>query len=93
MYSVHGECFDCVILKETRMRAEGSYDAYVKDIMNGNKNAMLYDLEQALDDWMTQDSSFVSEDGVVEDWSGGKRDTALYDQVKEAIKKGRETEI
>ena len=93
MYAIHGECFDCVILRETRMRAEGTYDDYVKSILNGNKNAILTDLEQALDDWMIADSSFVSEDGVVEDWSGGKRDVKAYDQLKEAIKKGRETEI
>ena len=93
MYAIHSQCFECVVLMETRLKAQGTYQDYVRAMMNGNKNAILTDLEQALDSWMIEDTSFVSEDGVVEDWSKGKRDTEAYDQVKEAIKKGRETEI
>jgi uncharacterized protein YecA (UPF0149 family) len=93
MYAIHQECFDCVIVRETQLKAQGKYEEYVSNIMNGNKNAMLTDLEQALDGWMQETNSFVSEDGVVEDWTKGKRDSTVYDEFKEAIKKAKEQEI
>lgn len=93
MYAIHQTCFDCVIERETRLKAQGEFEEYQKAILNGNKNSMLEDLERALDGWMTQTESFVSEDGVMEDWSKGKKDTAGYEQFKEAIKKAKEQEI
>lgn len=93
MYAIHRECFECVIVRETQLKAQGKYEEYVSNIMNGNKNAMLTDLEQALDGWMQETNSFVSEDGVVEDWTKGKRDSTVYDEFKEAIKKAKEQEI
>ena len=93
MYAIHQTCFDCVIERETRLKTQGRFEEYEKAILNGNKNAILHDLEQALDSWMIESTSFVSEDGVVEDWSGGKKDVANYDEFKEAIKKAKEQEI
>lgn len=93
MYAIHQKCFDCVIEMETAMKARGEYAEYEKRMMNANKNSMLEDLERALDDWMHQSDSFVSEDGVVEDWSGKQDKAPIYEEFKEAIKKGRETEI
>ena len=93
MYSIHQKCFDCVIEMETALKAKGEYLEYEKRMMNANKNSMLEDLERALNDWMHQSDSFVSEDGVVEDWSGRQDKAPIYEEFKEAIKKGRETEI
>jgi len=93
MYSIHRKCFDCVIEMETTLKAKGEYAEYEKKMMNANKNSMLEDLERALDAWMHQSDNFVSEDGVVEDWDGKQDKTPVYNEFKEAIKKGRETEI
>lgn len=93
MYIVHKECFDCVIKKETQLKVEGKYNEYEKNILNGNKNSLLQDLEQALDSWLTDTDSYISEDGVVEEWKGGKRSETEYNQYKEAIKVARDQEI
>lgn len=93
MYNIHQTCFNCVIERETRLKAEGKFEEYQSNILNGNKDALLEDLERALDEWMSQTESFVSEDGVVEDWSAGKRDTSNYGEFKEAIKKAKEQKI
>lgn len=93
MYGIHGTCFDCVIEMETKLKAEGKFEEYERKILNGNKGGMLYDLEQALDSWFTQSDSFVSEDGVVEDWNNATGNEEAYKQLKEAIKKSREQEI
>jgi hypothetical protein len=60
--------------------------------MNLNKNAELSDLEQALEQWVTEKDSFVSEAGEVEKWGGGDK-TAIYKQVKEEIAKLKERDI
>lgn len=93
MYAIHQKCFNCVVEMETTMKATGEYVEYEKGMMNANKNSMLEDLERALDDWMHQSDSFISEDGVVEDWSGKQDKVSKYREFKEVIVKGRETEI
>lgn len=93
MYAIHRKCFDCVIEMETALKAKGEYLEYEKRMMNANKNSILEDLERSLDAWMHQTDTFVSEDGVVEDWGGNQDKTPIYNEFKEAIKKGRETDI
>ena len=93
MYFIHKMCFDCVIVMETELKAKGKYKDYEKQILNQNKNSMLEDLEQALDSWVYDSESYVSEDGVVESWSSGQDKTDSYNEFKEVIKKSKETEI
>lgn len=93
MYRVHQTCFDCVVEMETELKVKGEYAAYEKAMLNLNKNSMLEDLERALDAWVEESNSFVSEDGVVEDWSGTQDKQQVYEEFREAIKKGKETEI
>jgi len=93
MYAIHQTCFDCVIENEAKLKREGKFEAYQKAILNGNKNAVLEDLERALDGWLNETTSFVSEDGVVEEWSKVKLKSEDFDGVREEIKKAKEQEI
>lgn len=93
MYSIHRKCFDCVVDMETKLKAEGKYLEYERNLLNLNKNSFLTDLEDALDSWMTDTSTFISEDGVAEDWSKVGKSEAEYVALKEAIKKGKEIDI
>ena len=78
---------------ETRLKAEGKYEEYEKQLLNGNKNSLLDDLSQAIDDWMNQSDSFISENGEVESWSKGQNMDDVYKDAKDLIEKGKETEI
>ena len=60
--------------------------------MNNNKNAMLTDLEMALENWVEEKDTFVSESGEVEKWGGGDKN-AIYKQAKEEIVKLRKLDI
>lgn len=92
MWAIHQKCFDCVIKIESEIKRQGKWDEYCANIMNRNKNAELDDLEMALEQWVEEKDSFVSEAGEVEKWSGGdKRD--IYKQVKEEVAKLRERDI
>lgn len=93
MYFVHKECFECVIQRETKLKIEGKYEEYEKNLLNSNKNFVLDELEMILDNWINETDSYVSEDGVVESWSKSNGNEQFYKQAKENIKKSREEKI
>jgi hypothetical protein len=94
MWVIHKMCRDCVIEMEAKIRLEGKWDEYEKGIMNANKNADVNDFESAFNEYInTKAESYITEQGDIETWSGGKINEEEIKQVKEYIKKMRETEI
>jgi hypothetical protein len=92
MWGIHQKCFDCVIKMESEIKRQGKWDEYCANIMNLNKNAELDDLERALEQWVTEKDSFVSEAGEVEKWGGGDK-TDVYKQVKAEIAELKKRDI
>lgn len=92
MWAIHQMCFDCVVKMESELKRLGKYEEYVANIGNNNKNAMLDDLELALESWLEQKDTFVSESGEVEKWGGGDK-SAVYKEVKAQIAKLKERDI
>ena len=92
MWSIHQMCFDCVIKMESDIKRQGKWDEYCANIMNRSKNAELDDLERALEEWVDENDSFVSESGEVEKWGGGDK-TSIYKQVKAEIAELRKRDI
>ena len=92
MWNIHKTCFSCVLKKEQEIKLQGKWDEYSGQIMNSNKNEMLNDLERALEEWVDQKDSFVTEQGDVETWNGGNKKEA-YKQVKERIAELKKLDI
>ena len=92
MWAIHKKCFDCVIKMETEIKRIGKWDEYCANIMNRNKNAEIDDLEVALEQWIDESETFVSEQGEVEKWGGGDK-KAIYKQVKEELTELRKRDI
>ena len=92
MWSIHRMCFDCVIKMEAEIKKEGKWEEYEGSILNQNKDASLDDLEKALEEWITQNDSYVTEAGDVEAWKGGDK-TGIYKQVKERIAELKKVDI
>lgn len=92
MWGIHRKCFDCVVKMESEIKRLGKWDEYCANIMNRNKNAELDDLETALEQWVDEQDSFVSEQGEVEKWGGGDK-KAIYKQVKNEIVELRKLDI
>jgi hypothetical protein len=78
---------------ESQLKATGRYEEYERRMLNGNKNGILEDLERALDAWLVNTDTFMSEDGVAEDWSKVKVNPEDYEGLREEIKKAKEQEI
>ena len=92
MYSIHQMCLDCVIDMEAKLKVQGKFDDYQKNIINSNKNASLEDFERALDAWLEEKDTFVSEQGDIENWSGGDK-TAIYQELKAKIDEWKKVDI
>lgn len=94
MWSIHHKCFDCVLTMEAKIKLEGKWDEYQSQMMNSNKNAMVDDFEKAIEDfYASQGESYVTEQGDVEHWKGGKINEEEIRNVKEYIKKLREAQV
>jgi hypothetical protein len=92
MYSVHKVCLNCVVDMEAKLKLEGKYEEYEKNILNMNKNASLEEFEQALDSWLEEKDTFVTEQGDIESWQGGDKNK-IYKELKEKIQEFRKTDI
>lgn len=89
MYKVHGFCFDpCTVEYEAELRKAGLYEQYEKRMMAGNIKGFMHDIEAWVMDMLESDSSYVTEQGDVEDW--GKMSTSykknILDNLKEYLK-------
>ena len=85
-YNIHKKCFDCVIEFEHKLKIRGEYDDYIKKLKAKNSFDIVDEIESYLLDAInTSNSSFVSEDGVIEKWVGGVDKVKLTKQVKEAV--------
>ena len=90
-YRVHKKCLNCVIEHEHKLKIRGEYDSYIKKLEAKNSLDIVDEMESYLLDAInTSNSSFVSEDGVVERWVGGVDKVELTKQIKEATKTRRE---
>ena len=92
MYSIHKMCLNCVVDMEAKLKIEGKYEEYEKNILNMNKNASLEEFEQALDSWLEEKDTFVTEQGDIESWQGGDKNK-IYKELKEKIQEFRKTDI
>ena len=94
MWIIHGKCFDCVVEHETHLRVIGKYEEYEKNLMNANKNTFADEYEAAVKEYETsKPDTYVSEDGDIENWVGGKANPEIIKALKENIKQLRELEL
>lgn len=92
MYAMHRRCLDCVVEMEAKIKLEDKWDEYAKNIMNSNKNASLEDFEKAVEAWMLEQDTFVSETGEVESWQGGDK-KKMYGEIMEKLAELKKTDI
>ncbi len=71
-YKIHKNCHDCVIEFEHKLKIEGKYDNYIKELKVKNSLDMVNDLESYLLSAVnTKNNEYISEKGELERWVGG----------------------
>ena len=90
-YKIHKKCHDCVVEFEHKLKIKGEYNKYKKNLIAKNSLDRVNEIESYLLDAInTSNSSFVSEDGVIEKWDGGINKKEWNQKIKEAAKLRRE---
>jgi hypothetical protein len=88
MYKIHKMCFDCVIDYEAELRKAGLYASYEKNMMQGSLKAFARDVEQWVLESLEATSTFVTEQGDIEDWNNNdsKFKEQLTNNLQEYLK-------
>ena len=90
-YKIHKTCHSCVIKFEHKLRFNGKYKDYIKKLKVKNSLTNLNEIESYLLDAInTSNSSFVSENGVIERWKGGINKNKLKEEITQAAKNRRQ---
>ena len=90
-YRIHKKCWSCVIEFEHKLRTDGVYHDYEKNLKIKNKLSLLDETESyLLDVANTSNEGYVSEDGVVEKWVGGIDKKKFTKDLKQYVSNTRE---
>ena len=92
MYPIHKTCFSCVVSMETRLKMEGKYEQYARNMVTKNIVTHIEEAEQFIEEYArnTVKESYVTEQGDVEEWEGGVDKEKLVDKWKEGLKEMKE---
>mgnify|MGYP000651405129 CR=1 FL=1 len=87
MYKIHGFCFDCTLQYEAELRKAGLFKKYEASMINGSIDAFAKDLTSWVNEYSVQSSSFVTEQGVIEDWNSNttSQNNKVMTNLKEFI--------
>jgi hypothetical protein len=93
-YKMHKKCFDCVIDFEHKLRIEGKYEDYKKELKTKNELTILNELESYLLNAVNAtNTGYVSEQGEVERWIGGVNKEKMTKDITKAAQERRESLI
>ena len=85
-YTINKRCFSCQTKFESKLKIEGKWEEYQKDIHNSEIDNTINNYEIWVDDLINgSNDGFVSESGEVEKWSKGNTSN-IVKQKEEAIK-------
>ena len=75
------------------MKADGTYDEWHKQFDKDNFNAYIDDVKLEYTEWLESRNtqSFITEAGIVEDWSQGDSSEQLAKEFDETINKIKES--
>jgi hypothetical protein len=94
MYAIHKQCFDCVIKYETKLKLEGKFEEYEKNLLNLNRNSHLNEFELTLDEYSKSlNDTYMTEQGDVEKFIGGGVDNEWVEAMKDYIKEEKSKTI
>ena len=91
MYNIHKMCFDCVVKMEHKLKIEGKYEQYERDMLANNAEDYINNLESYLLEALnSSNDQFISERGEVERWKGGLDKERVTEELKEFFNEHKE---
>ena len=84
-YNIHKTCFRCVVLKEDKLKKEGKWEEYQKNIINSELDNKIKDFKDYVSDKLNEKNSFVTEAGDIEKWRGNINEKQVDIHVQEVV--------
>jgi hypothetical protein len=82
-YNLYKRCFSCQVDFEGKLRIEGVFEEYKKNIINNDIDNFIVDYSQFIEECLNDNTeSFISEAGDIEKWKG-KINKELVEKSKE----------
>jgi hypothetical protein len=85
MYHLQGKCFSCVQSYETKLKLEGKYEEYANKIMVDNARTFLEEAKEYVQEIQNQNTEFVTEAGLKEDWGGPQVSQQVVEHINKEI--------
>lgn len=87
MFSIHNKCSDCVFEYETKLKIQGKFEEYEKNIIKEGIKYHIKEMEGVLLELLMNNSEhFSTENGEIEEWKG-KRNNKFVEDIQEYIQK------
>jgi transposase-like protein len=88
MFSIHQKCSDCVFDYETKLKVQGKYQEYERDIIKQGVKYHIKEMEGVLLELLMNNSEqFVTENGEIEEWKGKGLNNQFVQDIQEYIQK------
>lgn len=85
-YKIHRMCFKCVIKKEDKLKKEGKFEEYQREIKNNEIDNKITDFKAWVKDKMSESNNqYVSEAGDVENWKGKINEEKVQENVDAVV--------
>mgnify|MGYP001332323671 FL=1 len=86
LYKIHQKCLSCVAEIETKLKKEGKFIEYRKNINNNEIDNKIKDFKNYVKDRLSQSNNqFISEAGHKETWRGKIDETRVEEHLSEVI--------
>jgi hypothetical protein len=86
MFNSYRTCFTCVIELETKLRASGKYDEYIKALRIKNILSFADDYKAAMMEFIENDGmSFITEQGDIEKWDSKLNKEQAIKNIEDTI--------
>jgi len=88
MFSIHQKCSDCVFDHETKLKVQGKYQEYERNIIKQGVRYHIKEMEGVLLELlMNHGEQFVTENGEIEEWKGKGLNEQFVKDIQEYIQK------
>jgi hypothetical protein len=85
-YNIHKMCFNCVIDMEIKLKKEGKWEEYERQIHNNEIDNKIREYKLWVEEKLSEsNSSFVSEDGDIEKWIGTINKELVDKNIEEVV--------
>ena len=89
-YKVHKTCFNCVVEFEGKLKLQGKYDDYIKNLQLKNQLTIIDEMENMFLDLANQSNKgYISEHGELERWKGGIDKEKITEDITKAAQTAR----